>query len=88
MLIDGRHNLLWPAMAIDGHRAQPIIGCRGQCMSTDILHNLMWPATAIEGHVSRSIVVDDVYRLTVSPVYCYDYCCQVSNSSGADNIYR
>ena len=37
----------------------------------DSLHNLLRPAMAIDGHVSLSIVVGDVYGLTVSPVYCY-----------------
>ena len=35
------------------------------------LLNLLRPAMASDGHVSRSIVVDNVYRLTVSPVYRY-----------------
>ena len=36
----------------------------------DSLRNLLRLALAIDGHVSRSILVDNVYRLTICLVYC------------------
>ena len=32
--------------------------------------NLWWPTMAIDGHSAQSIVLDNVYQLTVSPIYC------------------
>ena len=70
----------------------------------DTVHDLLWTmyidgfahpmrqAVTIDGHVSRNIVVDNVYRLSVSPEWPQYtlYCCQVSDAIVADNtgIYR
>lgn len=54
-------NLLRPAMAIDGHRAQTAyLWFGGQCVSMDGLHNLMQSGMAMDGHRrAQPIAADD-----------------------------
>ena len=87
ILIDSLRNLLRPAMAINGHRAQPIVVdnvqwwiacttyCGRQWPLMDTFSDLLWWTLSIDWQYPKSIVTT------------IDYCCRVSNSI-ADKIHR
>lgn len=60
--MDTGHSLLWTPYTTCGG---------GQFTSMDSLRNLLRPAKAIDGHICESVVVGNIYPLTVSPVFRY-----------------